>query len=951
MSYIVIGDSTISMCWVTSEKKRLSLYHRNRTVQIRRGVDLDKLYHVISEENPADCGTRPSAVKDDHIGPNSDWERGFKWMRGEIDDAITAGILTPVDQLRVKDEEEETYKDGFVFERSQEILTRGHPAVFLTRVDQVKLRAESANYLLSPSKFKFVKTVRITAMVFRFLKSFKCLKGKFGRSRSVETKFQMFLTLSGIKSSIGECEETGSVSDLRMCAITSIITVKNIDDQKQIYEVFDDRYLDENLDREVFEGETVVDVHRVFAEANNDDVGAAAISQGVKRPGLQFTGKAHVILTDDDISRSLEYFFKVETNLVKQFNKPDLLKKISVDRGGILMSRSRILDGQRFQEAGGLEELNVFGDYNLKLMTPMLDRYSPLAYAVGDYVHSEVSKHSGYETSYRESLNHCFIIQGLSLFREVGEDCPRCAKKRKKFIEASMGPISNEQLTVAPAFYITMADIFGPCQIFVPGHAMKTRHRNVVEAKCYVLVFCCPVTKIVNLQVIEDKSADGVIDGVNRLGCEVGFPSFLLIDQDSGMMKAFKEANVELKDLDFVMQKEKGIKFRTCPVSGHNFHGLVERKIRTVQDCLEESGFANLKFHATGLQTTLKLIENDINNLPMGYSYGRDSDNSPLLRLIFPNMLKIGRMNRRSLSGPVRLPKNPGELMKKIEKGYEVFFKLWNTAMVPKLMKLSKWYNTKSDLRVGDIVYFQKVESEWSSKWTVEKIVEVVKSGDGVVRSAHVKYQNSSEDAPRTTFRAARSLIKLFNIDDQTWQLDMAKVEELMKAVDTDVDVVQNQEAVFSDVKCVVKKKRKLSSKEIPAEYVMTPVSGDLKVKFTAVHQSQVCQDAQLGEKLSAWLAKKKACKLCCCSSHCSINVHGASSSQVGMTQQQVHYQGMLDRSWLDELEYEEDVHVEPVYKDFFMDLICAVNMDLTGVADAATEDLAHTFCQGFNTQ
>ena len=128
----------------------------------------------------------------------------------------------------------------------------------------------------------------------------------------------------------------------------------------------------------------------------------------------------------------------------------------------------------------------------------------------------------------------------------------------------------------------------------------------MVETKCYVLVVCCPATKLINLQVIEAKSDDSVIDGVNRLGGEVGFPSFLLIDQDSGIMKALVEADDELQNLELVMQKERSIKFRTCCVSGHNFHCLVERRIKTLQECLEESGFANLKFHATGLQTTLK---------------------------------------------------------------------------------------------------------------------------------------------------------------------------------------------------------------------------------------------------------------------------------------------------------------------------------------------------------
>ena len=89
-------------------------------------------------------------------------------------------------------------------------------------------------------------------------------------------------------------------------------------------------------------------------------------------------------------------------------------------------------------------------------------------------------------------------------------------------------------------------------------------------------------------------------------------------------------------------------------------HGAVERKIKTIQECLEKCDFANLRCHATGLQTLMKLIENEINNVPLGYSYGRDANNSPLLKLIFPNMLKIGRMNHRALDGPVRMPKGPG---------------------------------------------------------------------------------------------------------------------------------------------------------------------------------------------------------------------------------------------------------------------------------------------------
>ena len=108
---------------------------------------------------------------------------------------------------------------------------------------------------------------------------------------------------------------------------------------------------------------------------------------------------------------------------------------------------------------------------------------------------------------------------------------------------------------------------------------MPTRNRDALDVMCYVLVFVCPVTKLVNMQVIESKKAEGVVDGINRLGCEVGLPSFVLVDQDSGIMKALKEAEVNLKDLQYILYKEKGIKFKTCPVSGNNFHGAFEMRI------------------------------------------------------------------------------------------------------------------------------------------------------------------------------------------------------------------------------------------------------------------------------------------------------------------------------------------------------------------------------------
>ena len=248
---------------------------------------------------------------------------------------------------------------------------------------------------------------------------------------------------------------------------------------------------------------------------------------GSDRPLLNMTGSNSVLLDDTDLSRALEYFFTLATKEVKNFNKKDTVK---------------------FIITAGLEESGL-ANCNLNMMTPLIDRNSPLAYSIADFVHRVVCKHAGYETCYRMSLNFCHILQGMGLFKELSEDCVKCKMIRRKYLEVAMGPISDAQLTVAPPFYTTMADMYGPLDIYVPGFERKTRNRQVLSAKVWVLVFCCPVTKLLNIQVIETKSADGVVDGLTRLGCEVGFPNHFLIDQDSALLKVLKKAEVNIVNL------------------------------------------------------------------------------------------------------------------------------------------------------------------------------------------------------------------------------------------------------------------------------------------------------------------------------------------------------------------------------------------------------------------
>ena len=171
-SYIVTGDSTISLFWVSSQHKRLSLFHRNRVLQILRGTSLDCLFHVKSEHNPSDLGTRPNKVTVQQVSPGSRWISGEEWMTWSVPRAIEQNILKPVHELRMQKEEEQIFNEGCIFDKAPEVLTRGH-TVNEKRVSNIEKRSLFSNYLINPTKYSFRKLVRTYSYITCFVSKLK----------------------------------------------------------------------------------------------------------------------------------------------------------------------------------------------------------------------------------------------------------------------------------------------------------------------------------------------------------------------------------------------------------------------------------------------------------------------------------------------------------------------------------------------------------------------------------------------------------------------------------------------------------------------------------------------------------------------------------------------------------------------------------------------------------
>ena len=176
-------------------------------------------------------------------------------------------------------------------------------------------------------------------------------------------------------------------------------------------------------------------------------------------------------------------------------------------------------------------------------------------------------------------------------------------------------------------------DLFGPIRVFVPGKERETRHGNYSDAaKCWILSFVYPTTCLINMHVVDTSSTSGIISGVIQLSCEIGTPKKIYIDQDKTNMCWLDCVEFNTRDLQLKLERQHGIDFGLCPVSGHNAHGHVERIIGSVQESFGDAGLGLKRYHATDLQTLAKLIENSYNSLPLGYHQHEKAGGTPVSR-------------------------------------------------------------------------------------------------------------------------------------------------------------------------------------------------------------------------------------------------------------------------------------------------------------------------------
>ena len=197
----------------------------------------------------------------------------------------------------------------------------------------------------------------------------------------------------------------------------------------------------------------------------------------------------------------------------------------------------------------------------------------------------------------------------------------------KKTLNVSMGPISNDNIMIAPAYYVCQGDLVGPFTAF-------SYHNRRTTIKVWMVVFCCSTTTATNIKVMERYDTSAFLQAFTRFCCEVGYPKRVLIDDGSQLVKGCESVRLDIQNIKFQLRKDAGVEVSVCPVGGHNMHGRVERKIRQVRESLARA-LSNDRLGVLQWETLAATIANSINNLPL--SLGSRKADLDSMDLITPN--------------------------------------------------------------------------------------------------------------------------------------------------------------------------------------------------------------------------------------------------------------------------------------------------------------------------
>ncbi|XP_068742038.1 uncharacterized protein [Montipora capricornis] len=348
--------------------------------------------------------------------------------------------------------------------------------------------------------------------------------------------------------------------------------------------------------------------------------------------------------------------------------------------------------------------------------------------------------HCGYKSLINEARGKYCIIGVRGMSKALTTKCITCRKLRKKPLEQLMGQILSLRVAVGtPPFFNTAMDMFGTLHI-------KLNRKTLKEAQ--VIIFTCMTTRAVHLELVTDKTSDAFLMAFRRFASLRGHPCICWSDCGTNVVGAqgyLKEImqSWNVPKIEGVLSEDFSCDFKWKWNTSHASHqnGVVETLIKSVRQSLSAT-CKNQAFTEEQWRTFLAETTYVINGRPLYPSSDSIWESPP----ITPNDILIGH----HLSIPQPEPEeriNPRHLLRSTENRVNEFWRCWMRYFAPNLLPRNKWFRTRENLQVDDLV-LEIDPNHKRSLWKMARIIATYPGNDGLVRKTRIKTQDGEYDRP-----------------------------------------------------------------------------------------------------------------------------------------------------------------------------------------------------------
>ena len=425
---------------------------------------------------------------------------------------------------------------------------------------------------------------------------------------------------------------------------------------------------------------------------------------------------------------------------IQRKNFSDVFGSISSESPNNLQRRLGLyIDEGILRCKGRIDQANLTESARRPVLLPKDEKFTKLLI---EKVHVQ-GFHSGVSQCLSQIRYKYWIPQGRATVRSVLKGCIVCRRHEGgSYRMPTMAPLPGTRVTEAIAFTRTGLDYLGPMIIKTPEGQMKL----------WVCLFTCMVTRAIHLELLQDMSAEEFLFGFRRFISQRGSPIEIISDNALQFKTASQTLDLLWKNVitcDDVQNyvSSTGVKWLFIVELAPWMGGFYERLVSLVKRALRKSVNRQLLTYVQ-LQTVLKEIESTVNSRPLVYVCD-DIDSTLTLTpghfLTLNPATGVPVLEYESDADYNPYQSTAERLLQTWKKGQKLlamFWKMWRDDYLLSLRERTQ--NTLKSGRVqshfspniGDVVLLK--DNLPRGCWKLGKVVNLVSSCDGLVRSAKV---------------------------------------------------------------------------------------------------------------------------------------------------------------------------------------------------------------------